>query len=753
MSFFDNSERGRVIEWTLDKYWESWNTGYVVETWDDNSEEPHLSNSGRYGITVPKEAYQEIFGDGPGHGWLRVSDRNRNSVVQRFDIPGIVYPRIDTAAVYDAAGDGIADSLHVSLIPPDSEDDAVFSPTDFIRFEYSWPSSDNLYVVDEHTDIHAGDTWISVANPDLTEGYGTGEIEIEFPSREDPTWVDEMLKTLHGDVLDRVGPAVSTEPMPEYIPGENGADDMLHITLSEPVEELVSSAPHLALRDASGTERVVETKDVSYDAEANRFSFSFPAGLLAEYNFVRLNPAGPVRDLVGNPPAKHTQWVPYAGGNEPQHPEFFLQNTEGDGRGDELIMRFSIAPFGEDPFTEEHINEISYTIGETSVTMSPDENTHIDTDEEIVTLTVSVDYPGDAQGTGTLSFYNPATDEWASLEEDIEDRVGPAVSKGENIPLPTYFIEYGDFVLSFTEALTELNAGVSHLEFMDSEDNIHPLETKAISSDNEIYTFRFSNDLAAYDSVRIIPGGAVEDAVGNSAAENNRWVPLRRQGDNEPTPGHGAIIDTEGDGRGDRFSATFIISSTGDNPFTDEHIQEVSYTIDRSDERILKESSWEVQRISEDNDTVHITVDERDYGGAKEGTMRILFDRDDTDPHTLTIALADRVGPALTGVMCLQEDEDRDRDTLFFDVSEALADDISSEGTYFYIYKGAEDGPQKALAVEEFSHVENTRYGAMVDRDIIDYGDWIHFIHDSGIQDPVGNPPLEINQKIEIDVR
>ncbi|MGM0461774.1 MAG: hypothetical protein ACQEQ4_05075 [Fibrobacterota bacterium] len=757
VDYFDNRDEGKTIEWTLDEYWETWNTGHVVSTEDIHPDKPHLSQKGRYRVEIPEAVYREKFGDKPGRGWLRISDRNRNSVVQRFDIPGIKYPRFKAAAAFDASGDGKADSVHIHLIPVDSDDEEVFDVEEFDSLLHAWPSPSPLVDFDATTmDLNYGEDWLSIKNPALQRGHGLGAVKIEYPSIEDPTWIDELMKTIEGPMIDSVGPAVLEAPQPAYrMPANDTENDTLILEFSEPIADLSTGQAHLSFKATDGNTEDITTREVTENN--GEYTFIFDHRSLIPYDSVRISPEGPVRDLAekSNPAAPHNNWQPFisVGDNDPTFIEGYHGDTQGDGLGDFIRFSFQIAA-GDTPLTDEDITHITYNIDGQNETRDKDHgDVTIDKNDRRVDITITTDnIAGAATGIARVHFSKEG--EESELPGTLADRTGPAVSIS---PQPTYRMPAEDtqkdtLVLEFSEALGPITPGERHLSFKDAKGNTEVITTREIQEDGGKYTFVFDyHRITPYDSVRINPDGPVVDQADepNGAKDYTLWRPIKSIGDNDPEFISASHQDSEGDGMGNQIYYRFEIAA-GNAPFDHTHITDITYDIDGQNETIQPGDAGVF--IQEQSDTVLIIIDTDDITGDATGEATVFFDNQG-ETAELQGSIDDRTGPALTDAVCLQQDENRDRDTLIFDVSEALANDISAKGTYFYLYKGAEDGPQEALSVAEFSHVENTEYRAVTDKNIIEHGDWIHFIHDSGIEDPRANPPLDINQKIEIDVR
>ncbi|MGM0461775.1 MAG: hypothetical protein ACQEQ4_05080, partial [Fibrobacterota bacterium] len=598
------------------------------------------------------------------------------------------------------------------------------------------------------------DTVLIIIDTDDISGEALGQATLFFDNQGETA-------ELTGDIDDRTGPAVEDgTDLPLYtIPdmSEDNQVDTFQLAFTEPVTGVEPQQPVLAFKGDGIDSTTLEAIEISENGGV--YTVFFAAESLTDFTHVKINRESDLRDRAADPNAaeEYNDWIPFdrEGNNEPEFLHAFIEDDIGDGRGNRIVKRFAVSSNGAAPFTEEHITEVNYFVNGVDETL-PRDQLDISRSGNDVTIAFSAGaFPGDATGQGIIYFEKPdgATHRLAT---NITDDVGPAVEEDNNLPLyripdPRQNNQVDTFQVAFTEAVDALGENGTYLAFRGNPGDSVALAADEISIENDVFSFFFSpRSLENFSEVKIVHESDLRDMANNQnpAAEYNNWVPFDRQGNNDPEFIEGYLKDSRGDGRGDGIIYLFEISRGGDNPFTEAHITEVNYSVNGTEETLPIENI----DISRDDYRVKITIDGVDFDGDAAGSGYIGFSKNG-ETFQLPTNIEDRVGPALTDAVCLQQDENRDRDTLIFDVSEALANDISAKGTYFYLYKGAEDGPQEALSVAEFSHVENTEYRAVTDKNIIEHGDWIHFIHDSGIEDPRANPPLDINQKIEIDVR
>ncbi|WP_034636865.1 hypothetical protein, partial [Chitinivibrio alkaliphilus] len=606
-------------------------------------------------------------------------------------------PEFDEAYHQDTEGDGMGDQIFYLFEIANGND--PFNHTHITHVTYEIDGQDVTVQPDdgEVTIETAGNTVRIIIDTDDISGDATGIATVFFNKDGEKT-------ELTGPVDDRVGPAVEEgDDLPLYrIPDLSQEDqvDTFQLAFTEPITGFAAGEPILAFRGNDRDSTTLEATEIS--ETGGIYTALFPAESLSDFTHVKINSESALRDRAEdpNPAEEYNQWVAFdrQGNNDPEFIEAYLEDNVGDGRGDRIIKEFALSQGGDDPFTEEHVTTVSYSIDGVDETL-PWDDLEITRDADTVTVSLPVDnFPGDATGQGIIYFEKPdgATHRLAT---NITDAVGPAVEEENQLPLyripdPRQDNQVDTFQVAFTEAVSDLSNNGTYLAFRGNPGDSTALAAEEISREDDFFTVFFAaRALENFSEVKIVHESDLRDMANNPnpAAEYNQWVPFQRQGNNDPEFVEGYLEDTRGDGRGDGIIYLFEISRGGDNPFTESHITEINYSVNGTDETLSADNI----AISRTDYRVRIHIDEVDFDGAASGEGSISFYNDGT-LFELPVHIEDRVGPALTGVMCLQEDEDRDRDTLFFDVSEALADDISSEGTYFYIYKGAEDGPQKA---------------------------------------------------------
>lgn len=339
-------------------------------------------------------------------------------------------------------------------------------------------------------------------------------------------------------------------------------------------------------------------------------------------------------------------------------------------------------------------------------------------------------------GTGKVTFTYYGVD----FNEEVDDRVGPAISKAS--------IQFNDsrkrdtLLLVVSEKLNSISKTDHEYLLLDSESGALESE-KSIAIDDVTYQFIFPKGaIENKDSVKFVyKSESVEDAVGNIPADNNQWIKITKQGGKEPQFKSAAIYDIDGDGLGDSVAVSLTLGSTTDK-YTADSIESGKYSWpgDALDETLSK-----TDISAEDDETAGFLYNSQK--GAGSGKLELTFPGD----YTIDGTIADKVGPAITKATCLQQDAGRDNDSLILKVTESLKDNFKENTKYIILFEDSSNTQGDTISVEKILS-STDEYLFILTKDAVSYGDWVQFVYNSGIEDTVGNTPLNINQKVKINV-
>lgn len=249
-----------------------------------------------------------------------------------FENPNL--PKLDSAFIYDADGDGIGDSII-----------AYFSgKTDSVSWDsifYNWPNGGSLKQFAGEYNQNASSTIMELMNvkTSLSKDSGKGDLKVYVTSK-----LSGSSAPLSSPIVDRIGPVIQKVAL---ISGAGGADDTLVVDFNKDLDTAFEKGAALQL--ANGDK--VFVKAVAKDG--NRWTFTVESGMVAvgdSLSLVRgLGDVGLVAadgNVPGfNLPAKVTNSGRVYFSNE--NNGFF--DTDADGKMDSVSVGF------ENPISEEDL--------------------------------------------------------------------------------------------------------------------------------------------------------------------------------------------------------------------------------------------------------------------------------------------------------------------------------------------------------------------------------------------------------------
>lgn len=230
----------------------------------------------------------------------------------------------------------------------------------------------------------------------------------------------------------------------------------------------------------------------------------------------------------------------------------------------------------------------------------------------------------------------------------------------------------------------------------------------------------------------------VSDSSGNSTVAK---IPVEVIEPKYPSVDSAGAYDTDGDGMADKIEL-FFTPGGADDADAISTISNVKYSWP------TKEDFSTPNAVTNNGSTV--TLVEWGYLSGGAGIGEVTFDYPSLKGYSHEIR--DRVGPALTKTALLKDgDKDRDRDTLAFTVTEALAGSL--ENTYAYLAFAKDSaGTVNVELSQTLTKLTSNQYYAIFGRNDISKTDykWVKLISSNGAPDVEGNLPAENSQWIPL---
>ncbi len=242
-------------------------------------------------------------------------DRNQKVPVT---ITGSMTPAISQAQMYDANGDGVADSIRVELIlgtDPDAHD-----AYDLDNGSFSWPTKSPM--IDTAAISKENATVLSFNTFGVASTSGEGVVKLTFPSGE-----------TSGKLIDKVGPVLQSAKLYE---NNSGNDDTLLITFSEPVQGVKGASELLNIVGNKYTKEVVmisESKWLVTFNHSDGIAFGQEAMIVSESS---------IRDTLNNSAHKNNIKVKIEMIYRPigvRESESGFRDTDSDGEMDQLQIK------------------------------------------------------------------------------------------------------------------------------------------------------------------------------------------------------------------------------------------------------------------------------------------------------------------------------------------------------------------------------------------------------------------------------
>jgi hypothetical protein len=322
------------MKWTLSYKWDLWNT---VSTPLAGATKQQKTFEAR--ITKAQVQNFLLLGDGQsGHYvWIMGNDLSGNSTIRKLPVTYKVPTTLDSAAAFDATGDGAADAIRSYLTPGNNPDISK----NFEKVSYAWPNTTPLVdAMQGDVKISFAGTILTVADATLTSGAGLGAFSINVDTAYtiyDPaTQVGKWVKVGPVDVQDRVGPALFKGVALLKAKINPGNDDSLVVSFTEPVREPMQVNTIYLRFDPDGPVASKEASKVS----GNQWIFTFPSGTVEGNDSVNLVHTGGICDTLGNIPLVNNQKIPIT-----LRPGLYTVSgdyldTDGDGTMDSIAMKF-----------------------------------------------------------------------------------------------------------------------------------------------------------------------------------------------------------------------------------------------------------------------------------------------------------------------------------------------------------------------------------------------------------------------------
>jgi hypothetical protein len=457
-----------TVEWTADSNWGKWKAATKIS---GTTLEAH------YEVQLSEDEANEAAG-GVGQkitAWVRGYDRNYNAVIDTFsifwEIPN--EPNLDSSIAIDSDGDGMADKLQIHLTKSTADDaDELSSVT---NLEWSWPTGSTFVKSTEAPDATG---LITITDESITNGAGTGAVTFESTSRDD----------FSADILDRVGPAISTATI-----------DAVNkdILLLSATEDIVGDGNSYLEFSTDKTAAVAETSESFTIFSKDSIAVELSSSLIVDngYRWVRFVDQDGVEDLVGNTPHKESQWVKITGGAETSISSK-LVDTTGNGYGDRISTTLNLGS-AEDRFTGDDVSAISFSWkGEVDIdtTFTKDELEIIEEGMLALAYEFKTGY-----GSGKINLESNSKD---AISGTVVDKVGAALTGEAKYSKEDDARAFDTLLLIVTE---ELNISVNgenkpYLEFSTARDASFTIV--------ECNSFEF---IATDQVVALMPKGAIED--------------------------------------------------------------------------------------------------------------------------------------------------------------------------------------------------------------------------------------------------
>ncbi|MBN1982711.1 MAG: hypothetical protein JW795_14350 [Chitinivibrionales bacterium] len=525
------TDSSAAVEWTLDSNWGYWQKGKFLSG---------DSLSALYKVMIDAKTIADKFGDKKGIGWVRVNDRNYNSVIDSFSIENVSYPSIDSAWVSDTRGDGMAHRITVSVKKATTDGaDAVAA---FTQFLFAWPATTPQKPIEKSTVTINGDRLIADEGS-LTSGRGEGIVILDYPSK---AGVESVL-------LDRVGPAISSAELLESAAGVT--IDTLIITLTEEIKEnLQNNKEYLIINGV----RVVSLSAVK-NGSTIQWRFHLTSAAAKPGDRVKLYHASGLVDWKDNPPLENNQEqiIQFKGGNWPLFKESFATDTSGDGNADHvtfIIERKAV----QNPVGAKQWKSLKYswpTKSNNQEKSSPNNSVAASDDTIIVSDPTLQGGAGEGQMSVEFAYNNTSN---TITNKPVADKVGPAISGSA-----AYLTDKKNSADPDTLAMSlseEINSSLTSATAYCNINNTKTVSTVASynAAKNQFLAVFASRTVKEGDSVNLVWDNGVKDLRSNPAASNNRKVPvILRQEPLLIDPDHCVYYDANADGAVDSITLGF----------------------------------------------------------------------------------------------------------------------------------------------------------------------------------------------------
>lgn len=697
---WDNQAIKEVL-WTMDSSWSKWHKA----TYKSGSDDDQL-----FTITIPRDDIKEQFGDNTGTYWYMVTDESGNSVIKSDIIKG---NPIKYAAAFDYDGDGFTDSLKVAIVK------GALAPAekvaDFVALDYAWPGKSPLTSVNANYTIN--DSYIMIHSITDDAGAGLGESAITYPS---------MTNTAKQDILDSVGPAITFATLFEGM-----SEDSLFVVPSEEVQNINSKDYEYLYFSKGSTETRERSREVIALAK-DTLLFLFDTDVASDKDSVRFVFDSELTDTAGVKPQSNNIRIPIKqnGTPAPTLDSALALDTKGDGMADEIKLYFTPSTYSG-AYDISNYKDMKYSWPTKNNLMNPDNIVQKGNNLTLFDAELTL---GD--GVGKVSFSFGTT----IFDEEIVDRIGPAI-KSAVLHIDDADRDKDTLLLVVSEGLSNYDKKDHSYLFLDSL--FETQSEKVIKIDSLTYQFIFDKDVVAKkDSVKFIfSDDGIQDGVGNNALDINQWVQISIIGGKEPTLKSAKMIDLDGDGRGDSVTVHLNLGKAADR-----------YSVS---DIIRGKYSWPGTSLSKELASTAILNPEDDHFGflydskseSGEGAIELYF----PDSYALSGKIADKVGPAIDSAICLQMNTNRDSDTLLLEVSETLKENFSDDAQYLILFADSSDSDGDTVQVATIEK-DDLYYRFILEKDAVQYGDWVQFLYNSGLEDEANNAPLTINKKVLINV-
>ncbi len=448
-------------------------------------------------------------------------------------ITGGKEPALDGAAMYDANGDGKADSLVIKLRLGDHADHDVAA--DLSRpAKYIWPMPGTF--VDWSTILTPDEKTVIFTEMNADSTAGTGKVKIDFPNG-----------TVEGNVADKVGPVIIDAVLWENL---SGGDETLQVTFSEDI----TAMPNEATISVENSSKNSPTAD-QVNLNPKKWIFTFAPNEVAVGDSVNIFAGSQLRDIPGN--QAHPTNIKVIV-REKQSKIAINKNecgyfdTNADGKMD-LIKIKMIAPV-----TQERIKQFTgeftwpSTAGLSTVnTISLSSNELSADGSDVITIDVSgkdiidgMTYVDDAIfGQFTLSqpdddFADLQTetitpkDKMAPILIDIAQYRGKHLTSDEDVFSDTLIVKYSEEIKS-NDFGSGSESNIFDLQDMSNNGNQYDvtlIERSTINGSTASYVVQVTrgNSIipATSDSIRVAGSGHIADNNGNNQNSTTPYIPF-----------------------------------------------------------------------------------------------------------------------------------------------------------------------------------------------------------------------------------